>query len=310
MLQGNAMGIPGAIYTYSWTPTTGLSNPTAQNPMAAPDMLTVYTLVCSSSGQNSPPDSVRVTVSPTPIAEAGPNLTICQGDTVSLMGSYNYTTTNPGSPSGHVYDWSPGLDVSDSTIAQPWSLPAVSSWFHFEVSYQTCVTEDSVFVTVVPALLPVIAQNGNTLTANSNGFAPNYQWYWNGNAIPSATNQPYTFGDTGCYHVEVSEGACSAISDTLCTVVGIKDKDVSNDWKVFPNPFQDHLTIEFSGDQSLALDIALYDVLGQKVWDGGRNSVSPTKNYLNLEPPTLPAGTYFLVLNSKRGIKTIPLRSK
>jgi hypothetical protein len=65
---------------YSWTPTTGLSDPTVLNPKAAPTTTTVYTLTYGGPGGCT--DQVIVTV--LPLDMAGPNVTIACGDSAFL----------------------------------------------------------------------------------------------------------------------------------------------------------------------------------------------------------------------------------
>ncbi|MBX3101344.1 MAG: T9SS type A sorting domain-containing protein, partial [Bacteroidetes bacterium] len=63
---------------YSWTPTTGLSDPTAPNPRAAPSTTTTYTL----SYGGGCTDQVTVTVLPSGMA--GPDVSIGCGDSVYI----------------------------------------------------------------------------------------------------------------------------------------------------------------------------------------------------------------------------------
>jgi hypothetical protein len=49
-------------YTYSWTPTTSLSNPTIANPIAAPTSTTTYTVLVTDDNGCTDTDSMRVTV--------------------------------------------------------------------------------------------------------------------------------------------------------------------------------------------------------------------------------------------------------
>ena len=48
-------------YSYSWTPTTGLSSPSASNPTASPSSTTTYTVVVTDSSKATDSDSVLVT---------------------------------------------------------------------------------------------------------------------------------------------------------------------------------------------------------------------------------------------------------
>ncbi len=72
------------IPTYSWTPSTGLSNAAIGNPYARPASTTLYTV----SSNCSSPASVTVTVTPLDVtASASPSSPNCNGDPIQLMSS-------------------------------------------------------------------------------------------------------------------------------------------------------------------------------------------------------------------------------
>ncbi len=60
-----SVGGGSGIYTYTWTPAAGLSNPTIYNPVASPDETTVYT-VAVSDGLEVITEQVTLTVHPLP----------------------------------------------------------------------------------------------------------------------------------------------------------------------------------------------------------------------------------------------------
>ena len=95
-LQANAGGGTGN-FTYSWTPTTGLSNPNIYNPIATPTETTTYTCHVS-DGQTSQDVSVTVTVHYAGYSEE--THYICpdgsyewHGQTYSDEGDYEFPTT-------------------------------------------------------------------------------------------------------------------------------------------------------------------------------------------------------------------------
>lgn len=81
-----AGGCPGTLFTYSWSPTTGLSNPNIANPvLTIQNSTTIYTVtIISSCGAPVPTtsdDTVQITVGPPPIGgavSAAPN-SVCSG---------------------------------------------------------------------------------------------------------------------------------------------------------------------------------------------------------------------------------------
>jgi hypothetical protein len=114
--------------TYSWTPTTGLSNPAIANPVATPSNTTTYSVVTSSNGCSSASSSVTVTVNTLPtvsIPTAGAS--ICANSVVLVTSSgtaatYTWTSTvantlftdaNAGSP------YVPGTNATSIYVKTP-----------------------------------------------------------------------------------------------------------------------------------------------------------------------------------------------
>jgi hypothetical protein len=75
-------------YTYSWTPSTGLSSTTVANPTASPANTTTYTVIITDSSQAAAYDSMTLTVSPNDAATAGAggNQAITAGSSTSGLG--------------------------------------------------------------------------------------------------------------------------------------------------------------------------------------------------------------------------------
>jgi gliding motility-associated-like protein len=121
---------------------------------------TVTNGVCPSSS-----DIAIITVSNTPIIDAGPDLTIFRVDGAQL----NVVST----PSeGVSYQWSPAFDiVSSSTIANPFARPERTTEFVVTVTDSLgCFTSDSVIVTVEGVLVIPTA-----FTPNNDGFNDSWE---------------------------------------------------------------------------------------------------------------------------------------
>jgi gliding motility-associated-like protein len=85
-------------------------------------------------------DSVYVEVLPNPIADAGPDSTITEGDTLILQGS-----------GGQYYSWSPATYLSDPSIANPSAYPKATIPYTLSVvDTNGCTDSDDITITVLP----------------------------------------------------------------------------------------------------------------------------------------------------------------
>ncbi|MCX6271318.1 MAG: hypothetical protein NTU44_08905, partial [Bacteroidetes bacterium] len=127
----------GGPYSYSWEPTTGLSDPNIPNPVASPSETTTYTLVVTNMNGCSASDQVTVTVGngysingqvlyakPPPellpienmlLHLANGNGTVIQSVTTDAEGNYQFTDVPEG-----IYTILPGNNL-------PWSNVVVNS---------------------------------------------------------------------------------------------------------------------------------------------------------------------------------------
>ena len=77
----------GTIYSYSWSPTTGLSSSTIANPIATPAVSTTYVVTITDTPTSSTiTDTVNVVLQnvPPPVEIRPQSDTICAGDTLQL----------------------------------------------------------------------------------------------------------------------------------------------------------------------------------------------------------------------------------
>ena len=107
---------PVAGFTYSWSPATGLSDPTVANPTATltnstgTSITQAYTLTVSGAGGCSATSTVAITVSPAPVITPGANVAFCTGGAGQLGAS---------ALAGYTYSWSPTTGLSSATAANP-----------------------------------------------------------------------------------------------------------------------------------------------------------------------------------------------
>jgi len=134
----------GDDYEWTWDPIDGLSSGTGDSVIASPDVTTTYTAtgvgICGTLYRD-----VTVEVPPAPIANAGPDQSLCPGDTINLLGS-----------GGDTYLWSPPSYLSALDIANPEVQSPLTNMFYQLVVFDTsgCSDTDDVMVTLYD--LPII----------------------------------------------------------------------------------------------------------------------------------------------------------
>jgi gliding motility-associated-like protein len=144
------------VSTYQWTELP--SNTTVGNSVTTvvvpPNGISTYVLTCT-NGVCTSTDTVIVTLSPGPNADAGPDQTILTGATTTIGGS-------PTGPPGSTYIWSPASGLGGVTTSNPVASPAgTTSYIVVVTDASGCVGSDTVDINVVPAI------------KFPNGFTPN-----------------------------------------------------------------------------------------------------------------------------------------
>jgi gliding motility-associated-like protein len=131
--------------TYSWFPTTGLLNPNSPNPFASPDVSTLYTVTVTGNNDCTSTAQVQVDVVELPVANAGNDKKIFEGQSIKL----------DGSATGNVsYIWSPPEYLNDPHSLTPMATPPTDKTYTLTVVSENCGTDtSSVFIRVYNKLV-------------------------------------------------------------------------------------------------------------------------------------------------------------
>ena len=159
------------------------------------------------------------------------------------------------------------------------------------------------YITVYPyPAAQSIAQSGDTLFANAGSVS--YQWYYNGNVIPGATNYLYVASQSGNYNVLATDSnGCeveAAIFDVIAAVSPLSFGEGSG-VRLFPNPVTKELKIKSAGlIIGTATEISIYSVLSQKIFTAWPSpclvGANEQQQEVSFDVSKLPAGIYFLEL--------------
>ncbi len=169
--------------------------------------------------------------------------------------------------------------------------PAVDSVLK-NTGYQTVL--DSVGVTGLQTISPVISQNGNTLTVN--GYV-NCSWYLNGSFL-TTNSGTLTMTQPGTYAVVVSDVThCEfrTFEYTVSVLNAIEDiESRSAQIVVFPNPSDGKFSIESTQELE---KIEIVNYLGQTI-----RVIQKPKQKEMLEIENTVKGIYFIIATDKKGV--------
>jgi len=199
--QLNATTHNGA--TYSWIPTTGLSNATIANPVAAPVTTTTYSVTADSAGVTAT-SSVTITVRSVPSA-------LVSYSNPSCFGSANGTVTvsASGGTSGYTYMWSDGQTaVTASNLAQgTYTVTVTDSKSCTATASKTLTDPQALSVSTTPVDATCGQANG-TITATVGGGTSGYTYHWSNNETTATAGNL----SAGTYDITITDAHSCTIS--------------------------------------------------------------------------------------------------
>lgn len=222
----------GTGFAYSWTPGATLSDSTIEDPIAFPDQTTVYYITATSpQGCESEPDSVTVTIRPTPLPDAGPTQTLCLSDsTLQLNGTINWANNqSPSDQQNLNISWAPASHiVGPVNVVNPVVAPDSSMWFYFTVTFDSCTNTDSVLINVIPEINAMAAADTTVICGTDStallatGGIGGASFTWTppaGLSDPNSANPMASPDSTTTYSVIVQEGGCSDTAEITLQVI-------------------------------------------------------------------------------------------
>jgi gliding motility-associated-like protein len=129
---------------FTWSPTTGLSDPNVANPLASPTVTTDYIVVSNLSSLCKNTDTVRVNVVPDFPYTLSPDTSICRNGSVQLEVNPTNPVFNP-----YQYIWSPANSLTNPILPNPIATPIVTTDYAVAVTAANgCRIRDTIRVTV------------------------------------------------------------------------------------------------------------------------------------------------------------------
>ncbi len=256
--------------SYVWSPSIGLSGTAGPSITASPTSNSNYTVTGTDGNGCTNTYAFSVNVLQIPVANAGPDQTICRGATTTLNGS-----------GGGTYTWSSGVNTSTLNVG-----PTTNTVYTLTISNGSCTNTDvvNVIVNVGPTAnagpsATILSGNSAELAASGGGT---YSW------SPSTGLSCVTCDDpeaspaaTTIYYVTVSDvNGCTSVDSLIVTVEDICIENLS-----IPNVFtpngdgRNELFVLTGSDPCFKnYEIAIYNRWGNvvfqstapftKFWDG------------------------------------------
>ncbi|WP_165836241.1 T9SS type B sorting domain-containing protein [Taibaiella soli] len=165
-------------YNYNWTPNNGVSSTTDMAPSITPDTSHLYTVTASYPGCRDSVSKFFLDLQPIPTVYAGPDQTLCYGDTMTLR----WTTVSPSSYPNYIYDWNPGGALNDPAKMFPLFTAYADATLTFTASTPAgCKASDDIKLTVKrPKFMTVSADTllcpGDTAQLHVTGDAVSVIW--------------------------------------------------------------------------------------------------------------------------------------
>ena len=272
-----------AGYVYTWNPSTGLNSATSSNPSITLNNLsslndTLNYVVTVNAYGCLDTDTITIIIKPLPVAAAGPDITLCGGDTITIGSS---------SVSGYNYIWTPATGLNNTTISNPVATVnnsgAGSTTITYTVSttWNGCSSTDSMTITVNPQPIvtatatPLSICNGSSTTLTGTG-ATTFSW-----ALASTPGTVLGIGGslvvsptiTTTYIMTGTNGvSCSNIDSVTITVNPIPSVQINS----ASTTLCDGDTLTLTGTGAVNYD---WSILGGAIIGTGTTiQVSPTTN--------------------------------
>lgn len=276
-------------YSYQWTPSIYLSDPTSPDPLLYPTHPGMYSVTVTDNSGLSATDAVEVNYAQSPSISLSADTTICAGNSVQLVAS-----------GGTEYSWFPSTGLSDTDIPDPVAAPAQTTSYTVIVSQGSCAGSQSVTVNVDTATASAgfgtIKNNFNVRFTNSSSGATGFHWFFGDGTESTEENPQHQYAQNGSYEVTlIASNNCDA--DTVVNIVdlavGVNDLPALHRILVYPNPGTGLFQLKTETTVTV-ISYEIRTVCGDVIKQ--ETLVKPNGSLIPIDLTGQPKGVYFLSL--------------
>ena len=225
-VQLNASG--GA--TYSWSPTTNISNTIVVDPFVFPILDTKYYVIGTDTNGCANIDSVQITIDALPTITTSNDTSLCSGDSISISAG-----------GGVSYLWLTTDSIDQTTINNPSIWPTNSTIYQVLVTgSNNCSDTGSISITVnslpnIDAGVNVDVCFGDTAQLNASGGV-NYEWLTTTTISNTTTSNPNVWPtDTLIYQLKGTDAnQCINYDSVTVNVLALPIADAGPDLWICP----------------------------------------------------------------------------
>jgi hypothetical protein len=231
--------------------------------------------------------TATVIQNPLPNVNLGPDVTMCDGDTVTLDAGSSFAG----------YLWNNGNTSQTIDVGLPGNYSVIVT------DYNGCTNSDGLNVSLVspPVSLFTSSSNGLMLSLfNASLNATSYHWTFGDNTTSTETNPVHTYQAAGTYLVSLaaSNGICgdsitSQSIDIVLTSTG--GPTLENLLRLYPNPSTGIVTIEIDNPNKQDLKIEMNDIAGRHIYSRAMNTM---KFKETIDLGTFASGFYMVKLSA------------
>ena len=169
-----------------------------------------------------------------------------------------------------------------------------------DINVYNCVADAITINDIVTFESVEFEQDGSITVSPIGGIAP-YTFEWsNSTDVTMGTSSTITGLAADVYSVTVTDAfGCFASESFNVGIVATDNFEDLVDINLYPNPARDIITLDLALEQAQALDVVIYNAVGQQMWSNALPSAEQHRLPISLVDYS--AGLYFIQIQSEQG---------